>query len=75
MCRRLLAAGYSVTAITHGATPATTAAACAAGADVLLTSLPRPEHVESVMRGDQGALASLRPGTVWVDLTTNRKEL
>ncbi len=86
MCRRLLAAGYEVTAfdvnakaladiVTHGATPATSAAECAAQADLFLTSLPRPDHVEAVMAGPSGALAVLRPGSVWVDLTTNRKEL
>jgi 3-hydroxyisobutyrate dehydrogenase-like beta-hydroxyacid dehydrogenase len=50
---------------------ATSAAECA-GRDVLLTSLPRPDHVASVMR-DGGALQALRPGSVWVDLTTNRR--
>ncbi|MGI9606047.1 MAG: NAD(P)-dependent oxidoreductase [Acidimicrobiales bacterium] len=41
-------------------------------ATVLLTSLPRPDHVRAVMV-DGGALAELRPGTLWTDLTTNRK--
>ncbi len=58
----------------NGALAAESAAACAATSDVLLTSLPRPDHVEAVMRGG-GALAALRPGSLWVDLTTNRKEL
>jgi len=86
MFRRLLAAGYAVTAfdvnakaladiVTHGATPAASAAECAAQVDLFLTSLPRPDHVEAVMAGPGGALAALRPGSVWVDLTTNRKEL
>jgi 3-hydroxyisobutyrate dehydrogenase/2-hydroxy-3-oxopropionate reductase len=86
MCRRLVAAGYPVTAfdidasalaglVAAGATPASSAAHCAAGADVFLTSLPRPDHVEAVMTGPDGALAALRSGSVWVDLTTNRKEL
>ncbi|MDL5160581.1 NAD(P)-dependent oxidoreductase [Actinomycetospora termitidis] len=39
--------------------------------DLLLTSLPRPDHVATVM-ADGGALAALRPGSVWIDLTTNR---
>ena len=85
MCDRLLESGYRVIAfdldaakVAHavggGATAATSAADCAARVDVLLTSLPRPDHVIAVMdRG--GALAALRPGSLWVDLTTNRKDL
>jgi len=86
MCARLVAAGFDVTAydinaealdraVASGATAAWSAAACAAQSDLFLTSLPRPDHVESVMRGSDGALAALRPGSIWVDLTTNRKEL
>jgi 3-hydroxyisobutyrate dehydrogenase/2-hydroxy-3-oxopropionate reductase len=85
MCRRLLAAGHDVRAfdlssaalaeaVAAGATATASAADCAAPADVFLTSLPRPDHVARVLR-DDGALAALRPGSVWVDLTTNRKEL
>jgi 3-hydroxyisobutyrate dehydrogenase len=40
-----------------------------------MTSLPRPDHVDAVMNGAKGALAALRSGSTWVDLTTNRKEL
>ena len=39
-----------------------------------MTSLPRPDHVQSVMVSG-GVLAALEPGSLWVDLTTNRKEL
>jgi 3-hydroxyisobutyrate dehydrogenase len=85
MCDRLLAAGHDVVAfdlddakvahaVAHGAQPAQSAADCAARADVLLTSLPRPDHVEAVMVAG-GALAALRAGALWIDLTTNRKEL
>ena len=85
MCDRLLDAGHRVVAfdldhtkidhaVSNGATAATTVADCAAQVDVLLTSLPRPDHVEAVMV-DGGALAALRSGSLWVDLTTNRKEL
>lgn len=84
MCLRLVEAGYDVIAFdldaaklasvaAAGATSASSAAECAARADVFLTSLPRPDHVDAVMRG-AGALAELRDGAVWVDLTTNRKE-
>ncbi len=84
MCQRLLANGYQVTAfdldrdrvsdaVSHGAVAAESAAECARAGDLFLTSLPRPDHVEAVMRAG-GALAALRSGSVWVDLTTNRKD-
>jgi 3-hydroxyisobutyrate dehydrogenase len=85
MCDRLVAAGHDVVvfdlddakighAVGLGAQAASSAPDCAGRADVLLTSLPRPDHVEAVMV-DGGALAALRPGSLWIDLTTNRKEL
>jgi len=86
MCRRLLDAGYAVVAFdlsadalasatAAGALAAESAADVARRCDVFLTSLPRPDHVEQVMRGPGGALAELRAGSVWVDLTTNRTSL
>lgn len=84
MCHRLIQAGYEVTvfdldpdkvaeAVALGGTAAASAADCARAAEFFLTSLPRPDHVEAVMVG-AGALAALAPGSVWVDLTTNRIE-
>lgn len=86
MCLRLLAAGYPVTAfdlnqdalgkaVAAGAKASSSARESAAQAEILLTSLPRPDHVETVMAGENGALRSLRKGSIWVDLTTNRNEL
>ena len=86
MCLRLLEAGHRVVAddideaavaavVGRGAEAAGSPRLCAERADVLLTSLPMPRHVEAVMAGDAGALAALRPGSVWVDLTTNSPEL
>lgn len=86
MARRLVGAGHEVICfdlnaeavaetVAAGARAGTSAAACAAEADLFLTSLPRPDHVEAVMGGSDGALAALRSGSTWVDLTTNRKEL
>ncbi len=86
MARRLLAAGYPVQVFdllteataalaADGAKPADSAAAAAIGADLVLTSLPRPDHVESVMAGPEGVLATMGAGSIWVDLTTNRVEL
>ena len=84
MCLNLVEAGFDVVAldlrpepvaevVAAGGRTAADAAAVAAEADILLTSLPRPDHVEAVMR-DGGALAALRSGSVWADLTTNRRE-
>ena len=83
MCRRLTDAGFTVTAfdidavaldaaVEAGAERSDSASSCAAVSDVFLTSLPRPDHVDSVMR-ENGALAALRSGSIWVDLTTNRR--
>ena len=85
MAGRLAGAGYEVVAydlnpdaidraVEAGCGRADSAAECAAQAEILMTSLPRPDHVMSVM-GSGGALAALKPGSLWVDLTTNRREL
>ena len=86
MCRRLTAAGYAVTAydldgnavaaaVEHGAVAAASARDCARGADLFMTSLPGPSQAEAVMAGPDGALGVLEPGSVWVDLTTNSRDL
>lgn len=86
MCQRLCEASYDVeafdinqemltTAVTNGAKAATSAAACASTADILLTSLPRPDHIDALMAGENGLLNQLRPGSLWIDLTTNNVEL
>ncbi|MFT6436301.1 MAG: 3-hydroxyisobutyrate dehydrogenase-like beta-hydroxyacid dehydrogenase [Candidatus Azotimanducaceae bacterium] len=86
MCQRLCAASYDVhafdinpemlaAAVTSGAQEASSAVACAQAADILLTSLPRPDHIEALMAGESGLLAQLRPGSLWVDLTTNNIKL
>lgn len=86
MCRRLVAAGYPVTAydldpaalavaVEGGAGAAASARDCARGADLFMTSLPGPPQVEAVMAGDTGALGVMSPGSAWVDLSTNSLEL
>ena len=86
MCRRLASAGYPVTgydidraaldrAAEAGVEIATSAEEAAGTASMLLTSLPRPDHVEAVMGGPDGALGALTAGSIWVDLTTNRPQL
>jgi len=84
MAKRLVAAGHDVHAfdvneaaledvVAAGAIRAADANSAAKAADLFLTSLPRPDHVRAVMQ-DGGALRSLRPGSIWADLTTNRSE-
>lgn len=85
MCERLLSAGHEVSvydldrprvehAVGNGAIAADGPIDCAKRSSILLTSLPRPDHVEVVMV-DGGALAALEPGSTWIDLTTNRPDL
>ncbi len=54
-----------------GASAGASTAAVAAEADVVFTSLPMPKHVEAVALGPDGIAAHARPGTVYIDLSTN----
>ena len=85
MCKRLLEAGYEVIVydknpdpvsdlVNEGATAVNDPIECGSTSQILLTSLPHPHHVETLML-EEGVLASLKSGSIWVDLTTNRKEL
>lgn len=85
-CRRLLAAGYSVTVsnrtrakaeplLAEGAVWADTPAAVAAASDVVGTMVGFPADVREVVLGDDGVLAGLAPGGVLVDLTTSEPSL
>jgi 3-hydroxyisobutyrate dehydrogenase-like beta-hydroxyacid dehydrogenase len=40
-------------------------------AEVVMTSLPGPRQVEAVGLGDEGLLARMQAGSVWIDLSTN----
>lgn len=50
---------------------ASSPASVATQSDVLVTCLPSPSAVESVMTGPRGALAGLAPGSAWIDMSTN----
>ena len=39
-------------------------------ADVVFTSLPLPQHLESVMLGEKGLLSKMRKGSVYIDVST-----
>jgi 3-hydroxyisobutyrate dehydrogenase-like beta-hydroxyacid dehydrogenase len=54
-----------------GAAAGTSAAQVAAACDVVFTSLPMPRNVEEVALGSDGIAANARPGTVYIDLSTN----
>lgn len=81
MARHLIVAGHDVTvhdvrseaALDHlrlGARWVDSAAACAAGADVLITMLPTPRIVEDVLLR-AGAARALAPGSLWIDMSTS----
>jgi len=59
--------------ISLGATWAETPAEAAAQVDVLITMLPGPRQVESVLIG-AGAAEALPPGAVWLDMSTSTPE-
>jgi len=61
--------------IKHGAAWSPSVADCAQSCELLITSLPKPDDVRTVMAGEKGALAALPEGAVWVDMTTNDCEL
>jgi len=90
MCGHLASAGFDVTAfdldagaleraVAAGARAAASAAECARGAEVLITMLPAPPHVESVWLGSgsgpgdggAGAIAALEPGALAIDMSTS----
>jgi 3-hydroxyisobutyrate dehydrogenase len=59
----------------RGAAIATSPADVARRSDVVLTSLPGPAQVEAVVAGPDGILSGIRPGGVYIDLTTSRPSL
>ena len=81
MGRRLLAAGYSLSVsepnlelvaplVEAGAVAAASAGEAAQEAEVVILSLPTPAIVESVVSGEGGILATARPGTTVIDMST-----
>jgi 3-hydroxyisobutyrate dehydrogenase len=83
MARNLTAAGHDVTVydldaervadlVSHGAGSAQSGEQLAAEVDVLFTSLPGPRQSAAAM---PGLIDGLRSGAVWVDMTTNDREL
>jgi len=81
MARNLVSAGYRVIALSRsrgpvdelvalGATTAATPRDVAAQSDVVITMLPDSPDVESVALGDDGIVAGIRTGALWIDMST-----
>jgi 3-hydroxyisobutyrate dehydrogenase len=81
MARNLLRAGFGVRVwnrtmakaaalVADGARLAVDPAHAATGADVLITMLTDGATVEDAMTGPNGALSRLRPGAVWIQMST-----
>jgi 3-hydroxyisobutyrate dehydrogenase len=81
MARNLLAASFPVRAWNRtfekaaalgpaGAEATTTPSAATQAADVLITMLSDGQSTEQAMLGDHGALASLAPGAIWIQMGT-----
>ncbi|HEY4021757.1 MAG TPA: 2-hydroxy-3-oxopropionate reductase [Pseudonocardiaceae bacterium] len=88
MAEHLIAAGHQVAGYSRGSSnsawasrlveaggrAATDVADAVADADVVITMLPNHPQVEEVVLGDKGVLASARPGTLLIDMSTIRPE-
>jgi 3-hydroxyisobutyrate dehydrogenase len=85
IAHNLIAAGFEVSVwdrsaeraaalATDGARLGSTPAEAAEGADVVLTMLSDGETVGAAMLGRDGALATLRPGSVWIQMATIGQE-
>jgi 3-hydroxyisobutyrate dehydrogenase-like beta-hydroxyacid dehydrogenase len=81
MAARFLAAGYTVYGeerhregaqwlVDQGLRWLDTPRQIAEAADVVMTSLPNDEVIEAVASGDDGIIAGLGAGKIWVDLST-----
>src|SRR6266568_289105 len=56
--------------VDQGAAAASTPAEAAAGADVVITMLATPEALEQVVFGDGGLAPGLRPGQIFIEMST-----
>ncbi len=53
-----------------GAASADSPRELASRCEVVITCLPSPAASAAVMEGDDGVLAGLRPGTIWLEMST-----
>jgi len=86
MARRLLKAGFPVmahdicsqkmyTLQAAGATTYPSSRELAIEADVIITMLPQPGDTEKLMLGRNGILNDLKPGNIYIDMSTSSLEL
>ena len=86
MCGHVIEAGFEVAAFDldpaaveraaeRGARPARSVADCAQDAEILVTSLPGPPQVQQVLTGDGGAIATLAPGALVIEMSTSSLEV
>ncbi len=86
MCGHLLANGQAVTVysrtrqkaqdlIEQGATWADSPRAVASAADIVFTMVGFPQDVRDVYFGEHGLLGEVRPGTLFIDMTTTEPSL
>ncbi|XP_026447621.1 probable 3-hydroxyisobutyrate dehydrogenase-like 1, mitochondrial [Papaver somniferum] len=86
MCSHLIKAGYSLTIFTRtrskaqplldmGAQFASSPLTVASSSDIVFSIVGYPSDVRSVLIGSSGALNSLRPGGILVDMTTSDPSL
>lgn len=61
--------------LSTGAAWADSPAAVAAGCEIVATCLPGPPEMEGVTLGENGLVAALRPGALYIDHTTNAPAL
>jgi len=61
--------------VADGAEWAATPAEVAAATDVVITMLPTPRNVETVVNGPAGILAGIADGGTWVDMSTSVPEV
>jgi 3-hydroxyisobutyrate dehydrogenase len=61
--------------VQQGARRATSPAEVASLSEVIFTSLPGPKEVEEVALGARGILEGIKPGGIYVDLSTSRPTL
>ncbi len=61
--------------VAQGATKVESPRAVAAQSEVVCTSLPGPKEIEGVALGEQGILAGIRHGSIYIDLSTSSVSL
>lgn len=81
MAKNIIKNGFSLTVfdikpepvqelVALGAKAAATPAELAAKCDIIITMLPNSPHVESVVCGPNGILESVRPGSIYIDMSS-----